>query len=145
MQFGPNQAVRTISTATGQTRNVRLPDNSEVTLYANSSMRYAQQWSDETPRAVWLEGTADFLVAHRNDTASARLFRVHTPDLTVEAVGTTFRVRQRPECTHVCLTSGKANLLLKQQKPIRLQTGDSIEVMAGLIQRFELPTASKRK
>ncbi|AQG79709.1 FecR family protein [Spirosoma montaniterrae] len=145
MQFGPDQSVRTVSTATGQTRNLRLPDNSQVTLYGNSSMRYARQWGDETPRAVWLEGTADFSVKHRNDTASARLFRVHTPDLTIEAVGTAFRVRQRPECTHVCLKSGQANLLLKQHKPIRLEPGDSVEVMAGLVQRFELPTASKRK
>lgn len=135
MQYGPDQSVRTIATKTGQTRAIRLPDNSTIILRPNSTVRYARQWSDETPRAVWLlEGEADFSVMHRADTSSARLFRVHTGDLTVEAVGTTFRVRQHPECTHVTLTSGQVNLLLRQQKPIRLQPGDSVEVAAGSVQ-----------
>lgn len=134
MQYGPEQSVQTIRTNTGQTRMIRLPDNSTVKLYANSSVRYARRWSDETPRAVWLQGEADFSVVHRTDTSSARLFRVHTSDLTVEAVGTAFRVQQRPECTHVALTSGEINLLLNQQKPIRLQPGDSVEVSAGFVQ-----------
>ena len=134
MQYGPGQSVRTIRTNIGQTRSIRLPDNSTVKLYASSSVRYARRWSDESPRAVWLQGEADFSVVHRADTSSARLFRVHTSDLTVEAVGTTFRVQQRPECTHVALTSGKINLLLNQQKPIRLQPGDSVEITAGSVQ-----------
>lgn len=134
MQYGPGQSVRTIRTDIGQTRSIRLPDNSTVKLYANSSVHYARRWSDESPRAVWLQGEADFSVVHRADTSSARLFRVHTSDLTVEAVGTTFRVQQRPECTHVALTSGKINLLLNQQKPIRLQPGDSVEITAGSVQ-----------
>ena len=136
MQYGPGQSIQTIKTYTGETRVIRLPDNSTVTLYANSSVRYARRWSDESPRAVWLRGEADFSVAHRTDTSSARLFRVHTGDLTVEAVGTTFRVRQRPEHTRIALTSGAVNLLLNQQKPIRLQSGDSVEVAAGLVQSF---------
>ena len=134
MQYGPEQSIRTIRTITGQTRIIRLPDNSTVTLFPNSSVRYARCWTDESPRAVWLQGEANFSVVHRNDTSSARLFRVHTPDLTVEAVGTAFQVRQRPECTHVALTSGQVNLVVNQQKTIRLQPGDSVEVTAGSIQ-----------
>ena len=134
MQYGPEQSIRTIRTITGQTRTIRLPDNSTVTLFPNSSVRYARCWTDESPRAVWLQGEANFSVVHRSDTSSARLFRVHTPDLTVEAVGTAFRVRQHPECTHVALTSGHINLLVSQQKTIRLQPGDSVEVTAGSIQ-----------
>ncbi|GAB3560073.1 FecR family protein [Spirosoma fluminis] len=135
MQYGPNQSVRTVATQPGQIRLIRLPDNSTVKLYGSSAVRFARQWTDETPRAVWLlQGEADFSVTHRSDTSSARLFRVHTNDLTVEAVGTSFRVRQQPKCTHVALTSGRINLLVKQQKPIRLQPGDSVEVEAGTIQ-----------
>ncbi|MVM38338.1 iron dicitrate transport regulator FecR [Spirosoma sp. HMF3257] len=132
MQYGPNQCVSTISTPANQTRLIRLPDNSTMTLQPNSSVRYARQWTDETPRAVWLNGEADFSVTHRNDTSSARLFRVHMADCTIEAIGTIFRVRQRPQGTYVALTSGNVNLLLKQQQPIRLQPGDSIEIAAGL-------------
>lgn len=136
MQYGPDQSVQTIQTHAGQTRMIRLPDNSTVNLYANSSIRYARRWSDESPRAVWLQGEADFSVVHRTDTSSARLFRVHTGDLTVEALGTTFRVQQRRECTHVALKSGNINLLLNQQKPIRLQPGDSVEVATGFVPTF---------
>ena len=131
MQYGPNQGVSTISTEANQTRQIRLPDNSAITLHANSSVKYARHWTDETPRAVWLKGEADFAVQHRNDTSSARLFRVHVDDLTIEAVGTTFQVRQHPKSTCVALTSGQVNLLVKHQDPIRLRTGDSFEVATG--------------
>lgn len=134
MQYGPDQTIRTVRTDTGQTRTIRLPDNSTVKLYANSSVRYARRWSDESPRAVWLEGEADFSVVHRVDTSSSRLFRVHTPEITVEAVGTNFRVRQHPQCTHVALTSGEIKLLLNQQRSIRLKPGDSVEIAAGFVQ-----------
>lgn len=139
IQYGPDQSIKTIRTTAGPPKTISLPDGSTVRLHANSQLRYdrrgfARQWSDETPRAVWLEGEADFAVAHRNDTSSARLFRVHTPELTVEALGTTFRVQQSPECTKIALTSGQVNLLLNKQKPIRLLPGDSIEVAAGAVQ-----------
>ncbi len=131
MQYGPNQSVWSISTQADQTRQIRLPDNSSMTLYPNSSVRYARRWTDETPRAVWLNGEADFEITHRNDTSSARLFRVHTAGITIEAVGTMFRVRQRPKGTCVALSSGQISLLLKHQNPIRLEPGDSIEVATG--------------
>ncbi len=134
MQYGPNQSFLTINTSVGQVRTIQLPDNSTVELHGSSTIRYARRWTDETPRAVWLQGEADFQVSHRNDTSSARLFRVHTPDLTVEAIGTHFRVQQRPEGTCVALTSGQVNLLLKQQKPIRLYPGESIEVAGDSVQ-----------
>lgn len=132
MQYGPNQCISTVSTLTNQTRQIRLPDNSTLTLHPKSTVRYAQSWTDETPRAVWLTGEADFAVVHRHNLSPARLFRVHMPDLTVEAVGTTFQIRQLPTGTRVALTSGQVNLLLNHQKTIRLQSGDSIEVAAGL-------------
>ncbi|MGF7214672.1 ferric-dicitrate binding protein FerR (iron transport regulator) [Spirosoma lacussanchae] len=134
MQYGPEQSVQVVRTNTGQTRRVRLPDNSTVTLHPNSVVRFARCWNDESPRAVWLQGEADFAVVHRPDTSSSRLFRVHTADLTIEAVGTTFRVRQRPKGTRVALRSGQVNLLISQQQSIRLQPGDSVEVAGGSIQ-----------
>ncbi|WP_460945519.1 FecR family protein [Spirosoma daeguense] len=128
MQYGPNQGVSTITTEPNQTRKLKLPDNSTLTLYPNSTVRYARRWNDDTPRAVWLKGEADFSVQHRNDTSSARLFRVHTTDLTIEALGTAFRVRQQSRSTSVALTSGSINLLVKHHNPIHLQPGEWIEV-----------------
>ncbi|GAB2561615.1 hypothetical protein GCM10027085_61140 [Spirosoma aerophilum] len=131
MQYGPNQSIWSISTRADQTRHIHLPDNSTMTLYPNSSVRYARRWSDETPRAVWLKGEADFSITHRNDTSSARLFRVHTAGLTIEALGTIFRVRQRPNGTSVASTSGQINLHFKHQTPILLKPGDSIEIASS--------------
>ncbi|WP_461041007.1 FecR family protein [Spirosoma harenae] len=132
MQYGPNQRISTISTTAHQTRQIRLPDNSTVTLYPNSSVRYARRWNDETPRAVWLKGEADFSVTHRSDTTSARLFRVHTTDLTIEALGTAFRVTQQSASTSIALTSGAINLLVKHHNPIQLKPGEWIEVPTSL-------------
>ena len=131
MQYGPNQSVWSISTRADQTRQIRLPDNSSMTLHPNSTVRYPRRWTDETPRAVWLTGEADFSITHRNDTSSARLFRVHTADFTIEAVGTNFQVRQRPKGTYIALTSGQVNLLVNHQNPIQLKPGDSFEVAAA--------------
>ncbi|WP_420150262.1 FecR family protein [Spirosoma sp.] len=128
MQYGPNQCISTINTLGQQTRKIRLPDNSTVMLYPNSRIQYARSWNDESPRAVWLNGEADFSIVHRADTSSARIFRVHTGGLTIEAIGTAFQVRQCDKGTRVALTSGQVNLLVKQQKPIRLKPGESIEI-----------------
>lgn len=133
MQYGPNQCISTISTSANQTRQIRLPDSSIMTLHPSSKVRYARCWTDESPRAVWLDGEADFAIIHRNDTSSARLFRVHTDGLTIEAIGTTFQVRHSLKGTCVALTSGQVNLLLKHQKTIRLRPGDSIEVATGSV------------
>lgn len=137
MQYGPNQSVEVIRTSAEPSRLVRLPDGSQVKLYANSQLRYDRQgftdsWSDDTPRAVWLDGEADFTVAHRPEAAADQQFRVHTPSLTVEATGTVFHIRHCPKGTKVALTSGAVNLLISRHKPIQLRPGQTIEVVAGL-------------
>ena len=134
MQYGPGQSMQMVRTATGQTRTIHLPDHSVVTLRPSSTVRYARRWTGDLPRAVWLEGEADFMIVYQPDTSSSRLFRVHTPDITIEAVGTQFRVRQQPEGTRVSLQTGRVDILLSQKKSLRLQPGDSIRVAGGTIQ-----------
>ncbi|GAB3561369.1 hypothetical protein GCM10027578_02020 [Spirosoma luteolum] len=139
MQYGPNQLEETIRTTNEPPRLVQLPDGSRVKLYPNSQLRYNRQGftnrlSDEAPRAVWLDGEADFTVAQLPDTASAHRFRVHTSDVTVEAAGTDFAVRHCPEGTRVALRSGIVNLLVSEHKPMRLLPGQAVEVAGGLIQ-----------
>ncbi len=138
MQYGPHQPMEVVSTTGGAARQVQLPDGSLVTLYGNSQLRYDRQgftncYSDDTPRAVWLDGEADFTVAHRPGTAADQQFRVHTPSLTVEATGTVFHIRHCPKGTKVALTSGAVNLLVSRHKPIQLRPGQTIEVVAGLV------------
>lgn len=127
MQY--DQPMQTIHTQAAESRSVLLPDGSRVILRENSELRYARQWANETPRAVWLRGEADFTVVHRTGhPAACETFRVHTSNLTVEALGTSFRVCQRPLSTRVALASGRVNLLLDNQHPISLQPGESVEI-----------------
>ncbi|QKZ12419.1 FecR family protein [Spirosoma sp. KUDC1026] len=134
MQYVNGDSLRMVSTGPAQTRQLELPDQSKVTLYANSLLKYAPNWYGDSPRAVWLEGTADFSVVHRSDTSSSRLFRVHTNGLTIEALGTSFQVQQRPQGVRVGLRSGRVNLLLDQQQTRQLMPGDSVDVVNGSIQ-----------
>ena len=59
---GKRQVPVTFHTAYGEIRTVRLPDGSEVTLYANTKLRYTSGHRSE--REVWLAGEAAFKVKH---------------------------------------------------------------------------------
>jgi ferric-dicitrate binding protein FerR (iron transport regulator) len=65
-----------------------LPDESEVTLYAHSRLRYASRFG-VTHRESRLEGVADFSV-HKN---KALPFTVHAGVLSTTALGTSFGVK----------------------------------------------------
>lgn len=75
-------------TRLGETRNLLLPDSSQVTLNANSRLLYTT--GSKGKREVWLDGQAFFHVRH---TAANQKFIVHTYDnLNVEVLGTQFDV-----------------------------------------------------
>lgn len=99
-----------LSTGFGEKREITLPDQTEVILNANSTLRYAQG----KPREVWLEGEAFFKVKKQPLTGAR--FIVHTPDLAVEVLGTTFNVNSRREQTQVFLEEGKVNLSLRDSE-----------------------------
>jgi len=116
-------------TAYGELRRVELPDGSVVTLNANSELR-SFRWKPGKPREVYLDGEAFFEITHQPDHAR---FIVHTPDVSVEVLGTTFNVSRRHERTRVVLNSGRVRLYLEKQpaaKPIVLQPGDLVDVSA---------------
>lgn len=106
-----------ISSGYGETKTVFLPDSSRVTLNANSQLSYARDWQRGS-RDVYLEGEAFFEVRKisrkRTQSASAttyRKFRVHTQDVTVEVLGTTFDVHHRRGETKVVLKTGQVKVL----------------------------------
>jgi transmembrane sensor len=126
-----SQAMETIRTPTGSTQTLLLPDGTTVRLNGGSQLRYARSWSDEVPRAVWLEGDASFTVAHRDGSGDNSKFRVHTSDLTVEVLGTSFNVSQRKESTRIMLSSGKIKLMLNDRsQTIEMKPGQSVEIPA---------------
>ena len=98
----PRPAELSYATPYGELRTLYLPDSTKLVLNAHSSVRYAD-WKPGQAREVWLDGEGYFDV--RPDKAS--IFRVHTKDLTVEVLGTTFDIRNRRGKTEVVLETGR--------------------------------------
>jgi len=116
------------ATEFGKMDTIVLPDKSVVILNANSRLHFQNNWNKITDREVWLEGEAFFDVKHFNmDAANIKpgeRFRVHTKDLTIEVLGTTFDVRQRRSKTEVVLQTGSIKIILKNGQQTILQPGD---------------------
>ena len=117
-------------TAYGEVKQVTLPDGTVVDLNANSTLRVATHPDDEL-REVWLTGEAHFHVMPRqNDNAQAVKFVVHTSNLDVEVLGTTFNVKDRRGITDVVLSSG--SILLRKQadhaQALAMQPGDRVRL-----------------
>jgi len=101
------------ATSFGETRNITLPDGSEVKLNGNSTLRHAKVWDNDQIRDVWLEGEAYFTVKHLE---SHQKFIVYaTTDFNVEVLGTEFNVNNRGGMTKVVLSSGKVMLNLQNE------------------------------
>lgn len=116
-------------TAYGEVRRVKLPDGSIVTLNANSTIRYEKEWDSGQPRQVWLAGEAFFQVTH---TSTHQKFLVHTGDLQVEVLGTSFNVWQRGPQTKIVLSTGKVKLDFQDRKePVIMQPGEMVAVRKG--------------
>jgi transmembrane sensor len=110
----------TITTAHNEVTTVTLPDHTIVTLNGNSSLRYHQQWTDDEPREVWLDGEAYFNVQHINkDTSKIKAsdrFIVHSNELHIEVLGTSFNVRSYQDRTNITLITGKVKVLSENKE-----------------------------
>lgn len=102
-----------IVTKHGKTRDIILPDGSEIVLNANSSIKYNSKLADGGPREVWLEGEAFFKVKHlrQNDRIAKKdLFLVHVGGINIKVLGTTFNVRDRRDRVKVALYGGRVSI-----------------------------------
>jgi len=119
-------------TAYGEIRKIVLPDSSVIILNGNSSIAYNSKWQSTKAREIWLEGEAYFNVRHLNkDTLAVQpgeRFTVHTSDMNVEVMGTTFNVRQRRGKTEVVLETGSVRIsfINAKQQPVILKPGEMI-------------------
>ena len=130
-QWGRSSMV-ILSTGFGEKQEIVLPDQSEVVLNANSTLRYASN----QPRKVWLEGEAFFKVKKSETNAK---FIVHTSDLAVEVLGTAFNVNSRREQTQVFLEEGKVNLNLNdpEKSQVLLAPGDLLTYSSKRGHKYE--------
>jgi transmembrane sensor len=85
---GDENKINTLSTAKGETYQVRLPDGSMVTLNAASSLSYATSLNKNGERRVELKGEGYFEVAKDKK----HPFIVKTPTQEISVLGTHFNV-----------------------------------------------------
>ncbi|KRG40112.1 hypothetical protein ARC78_13020 [Stenotrophomonas pictorum JCM 9942] len=100
----PAAPAQEYASAIGEQRTLVLADGSTVLLAPASHI--AVQFSEGVRDIELREGEATFDVAH--DTA--RPFRVHAGNNTVQAVGTRFTVNRLPSGTRVAVTEGKVKV-----------------------------------
>jgi transmembrane sensor len=109
-----------IKTQFAEVKQLVLPDQSIVTLNANSSIRYNKKWSANEPREVWLKGEAFFEVKHLNQEGQPikdhERFIVHVGETEVEVLGTTFNASDRQTVTRIVLQSGKVRVDFKDKQ-----------------------------
>jgi ferric-dicitrate binding protein FerR (iron transport regulator) len=130
------QTRHAVSYQTGfsEKRTIWLPDQSRVTLNANSSIRFYRNWSAAKPREVWLRGEAFFDVRKTEDAASAgSQLVVHAATVQVQVQGTQFNVHNRRGKVKVVLSEGELKLHLSSigSLPLQLRPGDLVEVSPG--------------
>jgi ferric-dicitrate binding protein FerR (iron transport regulator) len=76
-------------TGLGEQRHITLEDGSRVWLNADSELRYPRNFEGEKTREVYLTGEAFFAVSENKE----HPFIVHTSDLAIKVLGTSFNVR----------------------------------------------------
>ncbi|MBO0951436.1 FecR family protein [Fibrella forsythiae] len=128
----------TIQTALTEMKRVTLPDGSVVTLNRNSSLTYTDNWNEDRPREVWVDGEAFFAVqrhAATNATQPTRpsdAFIVHTNMMNVEVLGTKFDVNTRRGKARVVLNEGKVKLTRQREgveESMMMRPGDLVDVI----------------
>jgi len=126
----------TYETAYGQTRNIVLPDQSVVTLNANSRLSFMDNWDNAPVREVHISGEGYFDVTHQENNQP---FLVKTEDgVAVEVLGTTFNVYHRTHETKVLLNTGKISLSLPTvdaSEKIIMKPGELVEFRSNQVLR----------
>jgi ferric-dicitrate binding protein FerR (iron transport regulator) len=127
------QTQHTVSyqTGYGQIRTIWLPDQSQVILNANSSIKFYRNWSAKDLREVWLKGEAFFEVRKSGDATGGNPLVVHANLVQVQVQGTQFNLHNRRGKVRVVLNEGQVQLKLQgvNSQPVLLRPGDLAEVL----------------
>lgn len=113
------------TTYNGETKKITLPDDSRVSLNANSELVWSS--SDQSVREVRLKGEAFFDVQKVEGSS----FLVHSNDLTIQVLGTSFNVKNRNGKEEIYLEEGKLQVFNQNDKSdgVTLSSGESAFVL----------------
>ncbi|WP_299435988.1 FecR domain-containing protein [uncultured Aquimarina sp.] len=127
--------IKSIATNSGDQKTIILPDGSTVIMNAKSHLTYPKKFTDSI-RTVTLIGEAFFDV--KRDTTKP--FIVHTDDIKIRVLGTSFNIKSYPsdEKVETTLVTGKVEVLKQKnetpvvlkpsQRAIYIKNKSSIEV-----------------
>lgn len=96
--------------ATNAVKTDTLPDGSQVTLNKHSQISYPKQFVDKK-RVLQLNGEAFFKVTPDKE----KPFEVHTNNVTITVVGTSFNIRSRGDTTEIIVETGIVKVATGQQ------------------------------
>ncbi|NML21980.1 DUF4974 domain-containing protein [Pseudoflavitalea sp. G-6-1-2] len=109
------ETLAAISTEAKQQKNLILPDGTKIWLNSNSKLSYRSSYASKN-REVYLEGEAFFDVAPNAELP----FSIHSSDLTVQVLGTSFNVRsyQNDSEIDVAVATGKVAVMASGQQQV---------------------------
>ncbi len=114
-------------TAKGETKNVILPDHSEVAMNISSKISFNEStWNEQ--RLVNLNGEAYFKVTKGSD------FKVITSHGTIAVLGTEFNIRNRGDLTEVVCYEGKVSVTDLSDNKVILSPSDAARIVDGKLQ-----------
>lgn len=130
-------------TGNGEVQNFELPDGSSVKLNANSKLTWLEKGLLDQDRNVELTGEAFFnIVKNKNSRNELIPFKVHTKDLTINVLGTSFNVSSREKFSEVYLYEGKVELEIGESGVKMMKPGDRIGYDHGEKKIFEKDSES---
>jgi ferric-dicitrate binding protein FerR (iron transport regulator) len=145
------QGEKNYATGFGKREQIVLPDESVITLNANSNIQYARTWRSDKPREIWLNGEAYFEVKHvavQNRLRESDSFHVHVGGLDLMVLGTRFNIKNRRQRTEISLLDGSLRIVrtgpggfVRVLKPGDAFVWDSAQLRLQTLDRK--PTASK--
>lgn len=110
--------------SSNQNMELVCSDNSIITLYPNSEVRYLENFEGAAERMITLKGTAKFKVTKNKE----KPFRVRSASFLTTALGTTFMVSEQNKNTKIELLEGKIEIKSHAERktnPIRKELASS--------------------
>ncbi|WP_454802491.1 FecR family protein [Mucilaginibacter phyllosphaerae] len=109
------EAFTTVSTSTGQVKQLDLPDGSKIWLNAQTSIRVSKSFERHTNRNIYLDEGEAFFEVSKNP---ARPFLVITKSITTRVLGTSFNVKAYKQLHSATVTvrTGRVQVSDKQKQ-----------------------------